>query len=181
MKKIKQNITSLSFLRNAGNKLVILSLLACSFNLSAFSQDEPHPEDESDPNVEYYRLFLSKTMDKGQNKRNVFYFQTHISSERFIRNLAIEFGDPKSSPKGDFEVNSKHIWSKVKYLEWSDKNLVLEMNDDFCNGLDHCVTFSFYEAKGNDLLDPSHEDYKDIFDHFQQKIGRSYFRSVVFF
>ena len=59
--------------------------------------------------------------------------------------------------------------------------MILELNDALCNGEDHCISFSLHELKGDDMFDPTRDDYEEIMKHFQKKIARSYFRSLVFF
>jgi len=142
-------------------------------SLSVIAQDKKS-ETETDKNKpEYYKLFFSETSGKGEAKYNVMYFQSHISSERFIKNISIEFGKYKNK--------TEYKWPKIKYLKWSEKPMILEINDVLCNGEDHCISFTLHEQNGNDVFDPDRKDFDEIMNHFQKKVAKSYFRSLVFF
>ena len=148
-------------------------LFLCLLSTFVYAQDDSKKTDSEEIKIDYYKLFLSETYEKGNGKYNVLYFQSHISSERFIKNISIEFGD--------FKSRTEYLWPKLKYLEWSEKPMVLELSDVLCNGEDHCISFTMRDIKGSDMFDPANENFKEIMDHFQKKIARSYFRSLVFF
>ena len=160
-------------MRKALHTLVMSFMMICVMSLSVIAQDKEDDTDTDKNKPDYYKLFFSKTLDKGQGKYNVMYFQSHISSDRFIKNISIEFGD--------YKKNTEYKWPKIKYLEWSKKPMVLKLNDVLCYGEDLCISFTLYELKGDDMLDPNRKNFEKIINHFQKKIAKSYFRSLVFF